>query len=470
MVRKCIGGIMEGQVNKHNKVWKGIVIFLLVLLGTYLRISVYFINHFYFGTVINHINVSGKTIEGAQKEVVSKTEGYVLELEGRDGTKEQIQGKDIDLKYNLDTKIKELKDTQNGFEWIYKILMPKDFKISDVVTYDKELLEKQFDNLSYFDTANIIEPRNPNFEYKDNGYVIVEEVYGNKIKKDILYEHIVKDILDGETKLNLESINCYENPKYTSNSKEVIEAKNILDKYVEATVTYTFGDRTEILDKSIIHNWINVNNDLEVILDEKEVNSYVDKLANTYNTVGTTRDFSTSLGATAKVSGGYYGWKIDNSQEAQNLIEIIKQGQSVTREPIYKQKALSRNLNDIGNTYVEINMSNQHLWFYKNGALLVEGDVVTGNVSRGHSTPAGVYELNYKQKDTTLKGADYSANVSFWMPFNGGIGIHDASWRGAFGGQIYLSNGSHGCVNSPYYLASTIFKNIEPGTPVICYY
>lgn len=461
---------MEGQVNKHNKVWKGIVIFLLVLLGTYLRISVYFINHFYFGTVINHINVSGKTIEGAQKEVLSKTEGYVLELEGRDGTKEQIQGKDIDLKYNLDTKIKELKDTQNGFEWIYKILMPKDFKISDVVTYDKELLEKQFDNLSYFDTTNIIEPKNPNFEYTDNGYVIVEEVYGNKIKKDILYEHILKAILDGETKLNLESINCYENPKYTSNSKEVIEAKNILDKYAEATVTYTFGDRTEVLDKSIIHNWINVNNDLEVILDEKEVNSYVDKLANAYNTVGTTRDFVTSLGTTGKVSGGYYGWRIDNSQESQNLIEIIKQGQSVTREPIYKQKALSRNLNDIGNTYVEINMSNQHLWFYKSGALVVEGDVVTGNVSRGHSTPAGVYELNYKQKDTTLKGADYSANVSFWMPFNGGIGIHDASWRGAFGGQIYLSNGSHGCVNAPYYLASTIFKDIEPGTPVICYY
>ena len=461
---------MEGQVNKHNKVWKGIVIFLLVLLGTYLRISVYFINHFYFGTVINHISVSGKTIEGAQKEVLSKTEGYVLELEGRDGTKEQIQGKDIDLKYNLDTKIKELKDTQNGFEWIYKLLMPKDFKISDVVNYDKELLEKQFDNLSYFDTTNIIEPRNPNFEYKDNGYAIVEEVYGNKVKKDILYEHIVKAILDGETKLSLESINCYENPKYTSNSKEVIEAKNILDKYVEATVIYTFGDRTEVLDKSKIHNWINVNNDLEVILDEKEVNSYVDKLANTYNTVGTTRDFGTSLGTTAKVSGGYYGWRIDNSQEVQSLIEIIKEGKSVTREPIYKQKALSRNLNDIGNTYVEINMSNQHLWFYKNGALVVEGDVVTGNVSRGHSTPVGVYELNYKQKDTTLKGADYSANVSFWMPFNGGVGIHDASWRGAFGGQIYLSNGSHGCVNSPYYLASTIFKNIEPGTPIICYY
>lgn len=461
---------MEGQVNKHNKVWKGIVIFLLILLGTYLRISVYFINHFYFGTVINNINVSGKTIEGAQEEILSKTEGYALELEGRDDEKEQLQGKDINLEYDLNTKIKELKDKQNGFEWMYKLLISKDFKVSDVVTYDKELLEEQFNNLSYFDTNNIIEPRDPNFEYTDNGYVIVEEVYGNKVKKDILYEHIVNAILNGETKINLESINCYEDPKYTSNSKEVIDVKNILDKYVGATVTYTFGDRTEVLDKSIIHNWLNVSNDLEVILDENEVNSYVDKLANAYNTVGTTRDYVTSLGTTTKVSGGYYGWRIDNSQEAQSLIEIIKEGQSVTREPIYKQKALSRNLNDIGNTYVEINMSNQHLWFYKNGTLVVEGDVVTGNVSRGHSTPVGVYELNYKQKDTTLKGADYSADVSFWMPFNGGIGIHDASWRGAFGGKIYMTNGSHGCVNAPYYLASTIFKNIEAGTPVVCYY
>ena len=56
------------------------------------------------------------------------------------------------------------------------------------------------------------------------------------------------------------------------------------------------------------------------------------------------------------------------------------------------------------------------------------------------------------------------------MPFNGGIGIHDATWRSSFGGNIYVAGGSHGCVNAPYSLANTIFNNIDSGTPVVCYY
>ncbi|PRR81159.1 hypothetical protein CLVI_27510 [Clostridium vincentii] len=115
-------------------------------------------------------------------------------------------------------------------------------------------------------------------------------------------------------------------------------------------------------------------------------------------------------------------------------------------------------------------MTKQHLWFYKNGSIVVEGNVVTGNISRNNSTPVGIYTLKFKQKDATLKGDGYSTHVNFWMPFNGGIGIHDANWRSDFGGKIYLIRGSHGCVNAPQYLASIIFNNIDVGTPVICFY
>jgi lipoprotein-anchoring transpeptidase ErfK/SrfK len=56
------------------------------------------------------------------------------------------------------------------------------------------------------------------------------------------------------------------------------------------------------------------------------------------------------------------------------------------------------------------------------------------------------------------------------MPFNGGIGIHDATWRRKFGGDIYKRDGSHGCINCPLSLAKTIYENIDVGTPIICYY
>lgn len=89
------------------------------------------------------------------------------------------------------------------------------------------------------------------------------------------------------------------------------------------------------------------------------------------------------------------------------------------------------------------------MFFYKEGKLVVESDFVSGNESRGWSTPAGVYPLTYKQRNATLKGENYATPVSYWMPFNGGIGMHDAYWRSSFGGKIYKTNGSHGCINLP---------------------
>jgi vancomycin resistance protein YoaR len=461
---------MEKQKNKRNIISVGIIISFFTLLVIYFGITMYFMNHFYFGSTISCINVSGKTVEEVDAQMPSEVEEYILELEERGNTQEQIKASDINLEYNSDGKVKELKDKQNPFEWIIALFDKNNSKVTEVVTYDEEKLKECLDRLSCFDSSNIIEPQNPSFQYTDSGYVILDEVSGNKINKDILYNSVVNAILKGETTIDLESNNCYESPQYTSTSQEVIDTKDMLNKYTASKIAYIFGDNTEILDGATINNWLGTKENLEITFDEKKIKSYLDKLSSTYDTVGKTRDFVTSLGTTIKVGGGDYGWLINKNEEVQELIAMIKEGQITTKEPIYRQTAICRDDNDIGNTYVEINMTKQHLWFYKNGSILVEGDVVTGNVSNNCPTPTGIYELKFKQKDAILKGEGYSTHVSFWMPFNGGIGIHDAIWRYAFGGNIYKTNGSHGCVNSPYYLANKIFDNIEVGTPVICYY
>ena len=358
---------MEKQKNKRNKIVIGIIISFCALLVIYFGITMYFTNHFYFGSTISCVNVSGKTVEEVDEQMPSEVEEYTLELEERGNTKEQIKASDIGLEYNSDGKVKELKDKQNPFAWIIALFDKKDSKISEVVTYDEELLQECLDKLSCFDSSNIIEPQNPSFQYTDDGYVIVDEVCGNKINKDILYDRVIDAILKGEKTIDLESSNCYENPQYTSNSQEVIDTKDILNKYIDSEITYTFGDKTEVLDGSTINNWLKVNENLEITFDEKKIKSYLDKLSSTYDTVGKTRDFVTSLGTTIKVSGGDYGWSINKNEEVQELIEIIKEGQTITKEPIYMQTAISHDNNDIGNTYVEINMTKQHLWFYKNG-------------------------------------------------------------------------------------------------------
>jgi len=435
-----------------------------------LIISFHILFVIYFFSTISCINVSGKIVEGVDKEIKSELKTYTLELKERGNNIEQIKAVDIGLKYNPDWKAQNLEDKKNSFQWIFELFNRKKSKTTEVVVYDEKLLKKCFNNLSCFDSSNIIQPQNPSLKYMDNGYVIVDEVYGNKINKDVLYNQVVNSILKGETIIDLESINCYENPEYTSKSQEVIDVKDELNKYINSKITYTIGSYIEILDKSTINKWLNVDINFEIIFEEEKINEYLHKLSRICDTVGKKRDFVTSSGRTVEVSGGDYGWLINSNEEIKELISIIKEGQTITKEPIYKQTAQSHDENDMGNTYVEINMTKQHLWFYKNGSIVVEGDVVTGNKSRNNSTPIGIYRLKFKQKDATLKGAGYSTHVNFWMPFNGGIGIHDANWRYDFGGEIYLTRGSHGCVNAPQYLASKIFNNIDEGTPVICFY
>ena len=413
---------MEGEKKRSNKIIKGIIISFCTLL------SMYFI---FF---INTMSVSAKTV----KEKQITPEKYKLTLQDKQGIKEHINGFDIGLKYSLET--------------------PK------VITYDDKLLKESISKLSWFDTSKIIEPQNAKIEYKYNGYIITKEIYGNKINKDVLYDNVVKAIKSGDTTINLESINCYENPKFVENSPRVTYANEILNKYISAKITYNFAGLTQYLDGSVIKNWIYVDEDFEVKIDEAKVRNYVDTLGSIYNS---------SLGNQIKVSGGYDGnnhsWIIDSSKETQALIENIKSGQTITKHPIYAQTSAAIYFSNVWDTYVEIDMTKQHLWYYKNGYLVVDGDVVTGNVSNGSSTPEGAYHLYAKQKDTALIGPDYLSPVCYWMPFVNQIGLHDASWRTEFGGDIYKTNGSHGCVNLPYYLAKAIYDNINLGDIIICH-
>ena len=209
-------------------------------------------------------------MEEVDEETTSELKTYTLELKERGNNIEQIKAVDIGLKYNPDWKAQHLKDKQNSFEWFFELFNTKKSKITEVVTYDEELLKKCFNNLSCFDSSNIIEPQNPSFQYTDNGYVIVDEVYGNKINKDILYNQVVNAILKGETTIDLESINCYENPQYTSKSQEVIDTKDMLNKYITSTITYTFGNDTEVLDKSTINKWLKVDKNFEITFDERK--------------------------------------------------------------------------------------------------------------------------------------------------------------------------------------------------------
>ena len=446
--------------NEKNKNYF-IIVIIFIIICIYGVFSIYFIKHFYFGTYINEINVSCKTVKEANELLLKESYNYTIKLEERNDVTEYIKGSNINFEYKGSKETEEIKTSQNPFLWIVNIFSNNKYIINEVYSFDRNLLKEELEKLNCFNSEDIVEPIDACLKYEDGEFKIIKEVYGNKINEEFLYAYLLNSILLGERCINLDEINAYENPKFTSESEKVIKAQNELNKYVSSEIYYIFDNEIEVLDSSIINTWLEVDSTMNVVINEEKIKEYIKTLGIKYDTYGKTRSFKSTTGKNINVPGGNYGWRIDRTKEKEAIIENIKSGEIIKKEPIYLQTALGNHENDIGNTYVEINLTNQYLWFYKSGKIITQGDVVTGNVSRGNATPQGTYTLNYKQKNATLRGDNYNSDVKYWMPFNMNIGIHDASWRNSFGGNIYQTSGSHGCVNAPEYLAKKIFENIR---------
>lgn len=445
---------------------------MIILTGSiillYLLISLYFVNHYFFNTMINGVNVSLKAHAEVDRYMNSFVKDYKLRIIERNGEIEEISGQSIKMKYNAQKGTSQINHMQSPIKWILSLFKHQKYNIKGLFVYDKAAYQKAIMDLNCIKRKQI-EPSNADFQYTDGTYMLIKEDYGNKINYERLNKVIIQSMLKGKEMLDLEARLCYINPKYTLNAGKTLITRDLLNKYVSTKITYRFGDTKEYLDGKVINQWLRVDQNLEIEINKPAIKNYLKELSNKYDTVGITRSFKTTSGKIIEVKGGLYGWKINQAEEAKALYQNILQGEIKEKEPIYLQRALYRDEDEIGKTYVEISITKQHLWFYKDGKLVVHGSVVTGNPNKGNSTVLGTYMLNYKQKDATLKGPGYEAKVTYWMPFYGNMGIHDASWRHSFGGEIYKRNGTHGCVNAPFYLAKKIYENIGEGIPIICY-
>ncbi len=443
-----------------------IIIIAAVPVLLYLLVALYFAGHYQFHTQINGVTVSLKAEKAAEQVIRNFAAGYeLLVTDGRDGT-EKISGQDIELQYNEDTGIDIIYHKQNSLAWIISVFKEQNYYIPGLYVYNGTRLRDRVNGLQCLNRT-AAESRNADFRYTEGTYELVKEVYGNKIAREEFYDSVKRYIKEGKTTLNAELF--YEKPKYTVGSDKTLKTRTLLNKYVSTKITYRFGNKTEVLDGTAINKWLSVDDDLEVEINKTAAAGYIKALAKKYDTVGITRTFKTSIGKTIEVKGGLYGRKINQAEELKALIKHIRFGEVTEKEPVFTQKALHDDEDEIGNTYVEINITRQHLWFYKDGKLKVQGPVVTGNPNNGNATVVGTYMLNYKQKEATLKGPGYAVKVNYWMPFYGNMGIHDAGWRHAFGGEIYKRRGTHGCVNAPLFLAKTIFQYIEDGIPIVIY-
>ncbi len=460
-----------GNQNKRKKYLLVAGVIIVALAAAYLIVSLVFQNRFLPGTTINGVACGGKTVEQTEEILKQETESYVLTLTERGDTEEEIAGRDIGLEIDFGNELEQLLEQQNGFRWPASFSNGKELQAEQLISCDEDALQEMISGLSCMDESSMTDSVDAGLsEYiEGTGYEIVDAVYGTRIRTSVFYAAVKDAVTNLQTELNLEEAGCYEDPEYTEDSGEVQTMLETANRYVGTTVTYEFGSSSEVVDGSMISQWVVFGDDMSVTLDAEKMTEYVSGLASSYNTAGQSKTLVTTYGATVTVPGGNYGWKIDQDSTLTALSGYIEAGEDYTGEVVYSQTAASHDSQDYGDTYVEINLTAQHLWFYKNGSLVVESDFVSGSVKAGNATPTGSYRITYKQKDAVLRGQGYASPVSFWMPFNGGIGLHDASWRSKFGGTIYKTSGSHGCINLPYSAAKTIYENISAGDAVLVY-
>ena len=423
-------------------------------------------------TTINGLDVSGLTPDEVKKQITDETSGYTMTLQERGGENEAIRGSDIDLHPEFDGTLEKILENQSPLAWGFHIGRYVDYTIDTMAVFDDAKLSAVVSGLKCLTPEKAVAPQNAYISnyISGTGYEIVPEEQGASPDPQLLSDAVKNAILNFQENLSLEDAQVYEKPQITAESEALNAELAAWNKYVHTTVTYRFGSRNEVLDGEKIHTWLVSDGQGGVSLDESKIGEYVSWLAQTYNTAYKPKSLKTSYGQTVTISKSVYGWKINQKEETEALKQLLLSCESQEREPVYSQTAAVHDENDYGNTYVEINLTAQHLFFYKEGKLVIESDFVSGNESRGWSTPAGAYPLTYKQRNATLKGQNYATPVSYWMPFNGGIGMHDAYWRSSFGGKIYKTNGSHGCINLPPAVAKTVYENISAGMPVLCYH
>ncbi len=467
------------KAKKKKKIIKILVItFISLVLLAYFGFVVFFSGHYFFDTKIAGVDVSLMSIDEARDVVTDKYNNYQLNINEIDGDTQVIRGLDGDIKISFAEGFTKIKKKQNPFLWLFYGFNAYQYEINTDVTYDKDKLDAFILALSCLEEENIVQPENATLKFEEDKFVIVDAVDGSLIDKDKFIQAVNQAVTNAESVLVLDDAGVYVKPTIYKDATEVTQGLETLNGYMKSKIVYRL-DALEIpITKEEMSKWFTISDDYKVSLDNYEITQFVNDFANEYDTVDSERTFTTSKKKTITIKGDSFGWKIDRAAEVEALYDVLADGGSIYREPVFTQTAFAYNEeNDIGDTYIECDLTNQHLYCYIDGELVYNSDLVSGCVAQGHTTPGGLYQIYYKALNATLRGPrrpdgsfSYESPVSYWMPFNEGIGLHDARWRSEFGGDIYLKSGSHGCVNLPKATAAFLYENYDVGTPVICYY
>ena len=430
-------------------------------------------NVFYPGTTLNDMNIEGMSVSELEEQLKESAKDYELVVDFKN---EQltIKGSDIQMAYNEASDLQALKDLQNKHK--LKETDQKDLAltVNNLFTYNEERVKQELAQCSAMDTTKMIAPENAQLVYDagKNAFSLRNGEQGTTLDEGEVTAAVEDAIEENVSKLDVEAKGLYQKPVLSEDSENANKILQQANAYLQVELKYPFkknGEKKEeVINHEQISQWVYIDEDGTLQIDHDKVQEWVNGISEKYSSKKMNMDFTTTSGSVISLNVPVSGETLDTSALFEDVLQCLTDEVSGEREVPYTESASGIKKN-FGGNYVEVDLTNQKLYLYKNSELLMSSNIVSGSVSQTHMTPTGVYQVYSMEKNTVLRGADYASPVSFWMPFNGGVGFHDATWRSSFGGTIYQYNGSHGCINMPYEKAKTLYNNISTGYYVVVY-
>ncbi len=467
---------------KRTKKIAGVVVGIIVavLAVVYIAGAVFFSSHFLPNTTIGDDDISLMTADAVASDLEAESKSYTMQVTGErlDLT---INATDSGVNIDATSVAGNAMNSFSAWEWPVLIFQSHDYSNLLQYAYDGSTLGKTIKQAVNKVNKTATAPTNATIAYdSDEGkFVVQKEKAGTKLDYNKVMDKVTESVLSMTEKVTITEDELQQ-PSVTSTDSRLATAADNANAYLKANFKLTIdGTKVATVDADQISEWVTLDKNLNPSFNNDALKTWVANLASEVGTVGAKRTLTTSNGGTYTVSGGDYGWSINQDSLVTKIENAVKDGKTGTvKIPCSSEgKAYSTSGNDIGKRYVDVNLSTQHAVMYVNGKKVWEADVVTGKPDGEHNTPTGVYYIKNKESPSTLIGQmisgtntpSYRTKVQYWMPFvENYIGFHDATWQSAFGGTRYKDGyGSHGCVNLSLSKAGALYDVIQIGDPVI---
>lgn len=459
---------------------KTVLIVLFVIGGIYLISVALFAGHFQFRTYVNDMSVSFMTPGEVSSMYKVSTRDLMVNLKCRGDYMESVPFSQFGISRVDDDSILDFK--QNPWIWPVSIFRETRFSVRNDLSWTDDGLRAGLNGLRCTDDLSTRYPSDAYVTSKsddDYRFYIVPEVEGNRVDQEKLVSVLSEHLSRRDLSVDLEAEDCYYHPSIFSDDPVLQEVCDKCNSIINLNLKVDLGGGyAAVLPKSTLYECVSRSGNT-VSLRFDPIRHFVKSLADTYNTVNTTRRFATTMDGTIRLvpasTDNFEGWEMDIEVTLRELNEMIRNRESGIVVATWKTMGKSHNVdNDFGNTYIEISIPRQRMWLYVDGVIRVNTDITTGRDTDDRRTPTGMFRTLDFKEDFTMTGDGYTAKCKYFIQVTAdGVGIHDSSWRESYGGDNWIENGSHGCINTPFDAIRTIFEVItarsSQGIPVIIY-